>query len=117
MGRSANPVKTFALAAAAQVLRLVPGSAALKWKRGLRDAAWLADADAVVVSFPKSGRTFVRAMLARLFQLKFGIGERKLLDFPRLKGAGHGVPRLLFVHAGDAMREPDEIHVEAADYA
>src|SRR5439155_26864673 len=83
--------------------------------RDRRDAPWLADAAAVVVSFPKSGRTFVRAMLARLFQLKFGVDERGLLDFPSLKRAG--VPRLLFVHAGDAMREPGEIAVHAAAYA
>jgi hypothetical protein len=112
-----NPMKTLALGAAAQALRLVPGSVALKWKRDLRDAAWLADADAVVVSFPKSGRTFVRAMLARLFEVKFGIDERELLDFRNLKRAGREVPRLLFVHAGDAMREPGEIRVDAADYA
>jgi hypothetical protein len=110
-------LKTFARAAAAQALRVVPGSAALRWKRDLRDAAWLAEADAVVVSFPKSGRTFVRAMLARLFQVKFGIDERGLLDFASLKRAGADVPRLLFVHAGDAMREPDEVAVDAADYA
>src|SRR5436190_15373303 len=108
-------LKAFAQAAAAQALRLVPGSAALRWKRDLRDAAWLADADAVVVSFPKSGRTFVRAMLARLFQLKFGIDERNLLDFPKLRRGAPEVPRLLLVHAGDAMREPGEIRVDAAD--
>src|SRR5438270_14028153 len=108
MARS-NPVKKFAQAAAAQVLRLVPGSAALGWKRDLRDAAWLAEADAVVVSFPKSGRTFVRAMLAHMFQAKFGLDERRLLDFPSLRRAAPEVPRLLFVHAGDAMRAPDEI--------
>ena len=112
-----KPLKTFVQGAAAQLLRLVPGSAALRWKRDLRDAAWLAEADAVVVSFPKSGRTFVRAMLARLFQVKFGIDERGLLDFPSLRRAPPGVPRLLFAHAGDAMREPDEIRVNTADYA
>ncbi|MEP7129766.1 MAG: sulfotransferase domain-containing protein [Sphingomicrobium sp.] len=117
MAHRRNPLKTLALGAAAQALRLVPGSAALRWKRDLRDAAWLRQADAVVISFPKSGRTFVRAMLARLFQVKFGIDERGLLDFPSLKSAPRGVPRLLFVHAGDAMREPEKIRVNAADYA
>ncbi len=117
MLRGRNPVKTLALRAAAQLLRLVPGSAALRWKRDLRDAAWLADADAVVISFPKSGRTFVRAMLARLFQVKFGIDERRLLDFPSLRRAAPAVPRLLFVHAGDAMREPDKIRINPAHYA
>ena len=56
----------------------MPGSAALRLKRDLRDAAWLSEADAVVVSYPKSGRTFVRAMLARLYQRRFGIDERGL---------------------------------------
>ena len=117
MAHRRNPLKTLALGAAAQLLRLVPGSAALRWKRDLRDAAWLRQADAVVISFPKSGRTFVRAMLARLFQVKFGIDERGLLDFPSLRRAPGGVPRLLFVHAGDAMHEPGKIRVNAADYA
>jgi hypothetical protein len=116
-GGGLKRLKALAQAAAAQVLRVVPGSAALRWKRDLRDAAWLAEADAVVVSFPKSGRTFVRAMLARLFQVKFGIDERHLLDFPTLRRAKEGVPRLLFVHAGDAMREPKEIKVDAQAYA
>jgi sulfotransferase family protein len=103
--------------AAASLLRLVPGSAALRLKRDLRDAAWLAEADAVVVSFPKSGRTFVRAMVARLYQRRFGIDERKLLDFPMLRQAPRQVPRLLFTHAGDAMRTPGEIKLDPAAFA
>ena len=86
-------------------------------KRDLRDAAWLREADAIVVSFPKSGRTFVRAMLARLFQRNFGIDERDLLEFPMLRRANPAAPRLLFTHAGDAMRSPGEINVNASDYA
>lgn len=102
---------------AAQLLRLVPGSTALRLKRDLRDAAWLGEADAVVVSFPKSGRTFVRAMLARLYQRRFGIDERSLLDFPLLRRAPGDAPRVLFTHAGDAMRHPDEISVDPSNYA
>lgn len=111
-----KPMKSLALGAAAQLLRLVPGSTALRWKRDLRDASWLPDADVVLISFPKSGRTFVRAMLARLFQRKFGIDERTLLDFPALRRAARDVPRLLVTHAGDAMREAGEIAVDEADY-
>lgn len=99
------------------MLRLVPGSAALRLKRDLRDAAWLSEADAVVVSFPKSGRTFVRAMMARLYQRRFGIDERGLLEFPALKHAAVDAPRVLFTHAGDAMRRPDKIQVEPSEYA
>jgi len=103
--------------AAASLLRLVPGSTALRLKRDLRDAAWLAQADAVIVSFPKSGRTFVRAMLARLYQRRFGIDERKLLEFPLLRRAPAAAPRLLFTHAGDAMRAPGQIQVDPAAFA
>lgn len=102
---------------AAQLLRVVPGSAALRLKRDLRDAAWLSEADAAVVSFPKSGRTFVRAMLARLYQRRFGIDERGLLEFPTLRHAPPDAPRVLFTHAGDAMRPPDQIRVDPSDYA
>ena len=103
--------------AAAQLLRLVPGSTALRLKRALRDAAWLSDAEAVVVSFPKSGRTFVRAMLARIYQRRFGIDERKLLEFPALRHAPPDAPRVFFTHAGDAMRRPQDIRLDPSDYA
>jgi Sulfotransferase domain len=103
--------------AAVQALRLVPGSWARRVKRDLRDAAWLRRADAVIISFPKSGRTFVRAMLSRIFKRRFGIDERGLLEFPTLLKAQRHVPRLLFTHAGDAMRTAEEIGVDPADYA
>lgn len=102
---------------AAQALRLVPGSRALRLKRDLRDEAWLGEADALVVSFPKSGRTFVRAMLARLYQRRFGMDERALLEFPMLRRSPPEIPRVLFTHAGDAMRRPAEILMNAAGYS
>lgn len=95
----------------------MPGSTALRFKRDLRDSAWLSEADAVVVSYPKSGRTFVRAMLARLYRRRFGIDERQLLEFPMLRRAPGEVPRVLFTHAGDAMRRPDEIRFDPSAYA
>jgi hypothetical protein len=100
--------------AASQLLRLVPGTLALR--RDLREAAWLLEADAVVISYPKSGRTFTRAMLARLYQRKFGVDERSLLEFPALRAAPSNAPRLLFTHAGDAMRRPQEIRIDPATY-
>jgi hypothetical protein len=102
---------------AAKALRLVPGATSLRLKRDLRDSAWISEADAVVISYPKSGRTFVRAMLARLYQLRFGIDERQLLEFPLLRRAPRHVPRVLFTHAGDAMRRPGEIRMDGAAYA
>lgn len=97
-----------------QLLRAVPGTIPLR--RKLRDAAWLRDADAVIVSYPKSGRTFVRAMLARLYQREFGIDERQLLDFSMLRRESRPVPRLLFTHAPDAIEHPDEFRIERSGY-
>ena len=101
---------------AVQLLRLVPGSWARRVRRDVRDAAWLRRADAVIISFPKSGRTFVRTMLSRLFQRRFGIDERRLLEFPMLLKAPPNVLRLLFTHAGDAMRAAEEIHLDPSEY-
>jgi Sulfotransferase domain len=112
-----SPLTMFARKAAAELLRFIPGSNALRLKRDLRDEAWLGDADAVVISYPKSGRTFVRAMVARLYQRRFGIDERSLLEFELLRRAPPDVPRLLFTHAGDAMRRPSEIRVDMSNYA
>ena len=95
----------------------MPGSTAVALKRDLRDAAWLSEADAVVVSYPKSGRTFVRAMLARLYQRRFGVDERRLLEFPMLRRAPERAPRVLFTHAGDTMRSSDEIHLDPSAYS
>lgn len=114
--RDGNFLKNRAKRAAAQLLRLIPGSTALRLKRDLRDAAWLSEADAVVVSYPKSGRTFVRAMLARLYKRRFEIDERSLLEFPTLRSAPAGAPRVLFSHGGDAMRMPGQIAVDPEDY-
>lgn len=97
-----------------QLLRAVPGTIPLR--RKLRDAAWLRDADAVIVSYPKSGRTFVRAMLARLYQREFDIDERQLLDFSMLRRKSRPVPRLLFTHAPDAIEHPDEFRIERSGY-
>jgi hypothetical protein len=110
-----QPFKSLGLIAAYQMLRAVPGTR--EFRRGLRDSAWLSEADATVVSFPKSGRTYVRAMLARLYQRRFGIDERALLEFPLLRRGPEAAPRLFFTHAGDAMRRPDEISIDPSDYA
>ena len=101
----------------AKLAALLPGSHARALKRHFRDRAWLAEADVAFVSFPKSGRTFVRAMLAHLYDRRFGIDQRELLEFPALARAPADVPKILFTHDQDAMLEPHEIAVDEAAYA
>lgn len=55
-------------------------------------------------------------MLARLYQRRFGIDERSLLEFPMLLRAPAEAPRVLFTHAGDTMRRPHQIHLDPSDY-
>jgi hypothetical protein len=97
---------------AVRLLRGLPGTRALGIARYWRDRDMIAKADVVFVSFPKSGRTFIRTQLARLFQLQFGIDERHLLSFNKLEMAAPEVPRIAFTHAGDAMRRPDQIRFD-----
>ena len=102
--------------AAIQVMRRVPGSKAHGLASYWRDLERLRHADVALVSFPKSGRTFVRIMLARLYQMQFGIDDREVLRFATLRRSPLAVPRLLFTHDGDAMRRPSQIHLNRKAY-
>lgn len=66
--------------------------------RGWLDAQRLKRADYVVVSFGKSGRTWVRVMLSRLYQLQHGLQEGTLLEFDNYHRLATAVPRILFTH-------------------
>ena len=96
---------------AAQLMRRMPGSKVQRIGNYWRDLEQLAEAGVAFVSFPKSGRTFVRVMLARLYQRQFGIDERELLKFTTLRRAPRSVPRIMFTHNGNAMRPPSQIKI------
>ena len=99
-----------------RLLRRLPGSKARGFRTYWRDMDRLAQSDIALVSFPKSGRTFVRVMLARLFQWQFGIDERELLSFATLRRAPGEVPRILFTHAGGAMHRPSQMRLDRKAY-
>ncbi len=66
--------------------------------RGREDALKLARADCVVVSYGKSGRTWLRVMISRFYQLKHGLSERHLIGFDNLHRKNPAIPRILFTH-------------------
>ena len=101
----------------AWLMRRVPGSKARGIASYWRDLGRLPMADVAFISFPKSGRTFVRVMLARLYHRQFGIDERETLKFATLRHAPREVPRILFTHNGDAMRRPGQIRIDRDAYA
>ena len=55
-----------------------------RWLRGRAEAGQLARADAVVVSFGNSGRTWLRVLLSRFYQTRHGLPRLGILDFDNL---------------------------------
>jgi len=69
-----------------------------RWLRGKEEHRKLMLADGVIVSFGKSGRTWLRVMLSRFYQVKYGIGERHLIGFDNLHKKNRAIPKLFFTH-------------------
>ncbi len=68
------------------------------WLRGRKEFLKLQRADQVIVSYPKSGRTWLRTMLSRYFQLTCGIPEGELLGFENYHRRVASIPRIFFTH-------------------
>ena len=66
--------------------------------RGWEEAEKLAAADIVVISFGKSGRTWLRVMMSRHYQLAYGLDKEELLGFDNLHRKNPEIPSILFTH-------------------
>lgn len=66
--------------------------------RGQEEFRKLKLADVVIVSFGKSGRTWVRVLLSRFFQLRFGLKPSAFIGFDNLHRKNDGIPRVFFTH-------------------
>jgi hypothetical protein len=69
-----------------------------RWLRGKEEFRKLRLADVVIVSFGKSGRTWVRVLLSRFFQLRFGLKPSAFIGFDNLHRKDEGIPRVFFTH-------------------
>ena len=69
-----------------------------RWLRGMEDVRKLNLTDIVIVSFGKSGRTWLRVMLSRVYQLMHGLPERYLMGFDNYHHMNRSVPRIFFTH-------------------
>jgi hypothetical protein len=69
-----------------------------RWLRGREEAGRLAEADVAIVSFGKSGRTWLRVMMSRYYQLVHGIPERVLLGFANYHRRDSSIPKIFFTH-------------------
>ena len=80
---------------------LVPEASRVRVERRMRgwfENTRLRRADAVVVSFGKSGRTWLRVMLSRTYARRYGLGDDKFLRFDEFRRKTGKVPAILFTH-------------------
>jgi hypothetical protein len=66
--------------------------------RGREQLKKLRQADCVIVSFGKSGRTWLRVMLSRFYQVKHGLAEHHLIGFDNLHLRNRAIPKIFFTH-------------------
>src|SRR5699024_1271177 len=50
--------------------------------------------DVIIVSFGKSGRTWLRVMMSRLYQKRYGLPERMLLQYDNMHRRNSAVPKI-----------------------
>ena len=66
--------------------------------RGREQFRKLQQADIVFVSFGKSGRTWLRVMLSRLYQQMYDLPKRALIGFDNFHNMNKAIPRMFFTH-------------------
>ena len=69
-----------------------------RWLRGREEFKKLERCDWVLMSWGKSGRTWLRVMMSRAYTLKGGIDASELLDFDNLKSMDPSLPAVFFTH-------------------
>lgn len=69
-----------------------------RWHRGREEFRKLKLADAVIISFGKSGRTWLRVMISRFYQVRHGIRENYLIGFDNFHRKNRAIPKLFFTH-------------------
>jgi alcohol sulfotransferase len=72
--------------------------------RGRERYEMLRDADAVIVSHPKCGRTWLRVMISRLYQHIYDLPEDMVIEFDNFHNMDRRIPRIFFTH-DDFIRE------------
>ena len=69
-----------------------------RWARGRKDSVRLGHADYAIVSYGKSGRTWVNVMLSKYFQLRFKLPDYLLIHYNNLNKRNSAIPKILFTH-------------------
>jgi hypothetical protein len=88
------------------MIKLLHGLSDWRHRRGRarKRLRMLREADLVVLSLGKSGRTWLRAMISHLYHQRQGIPEHQLIGFDNFYRLDRAIPRILFTH--DLPRDP-----------
>lgn len=74
-----------------------------RWLRGREEHRKLQQADWLLVSWGKSGRTWLRVMLSRVYEQKYGLDRHDLVEFDNLHRKNPEIPKVFFTH-GNYLR-------------
>ena len=66
--------------------------------RGKEEFRKLRLADCVIVSFGKSGRTWLRVLVSRFYQLRYGLRPSLMIGFDNFHRRNPAIPRIFFTH-------------------
>jgi len=69
-----------------------------RWRRGQEEYRKYLLCDYVFASYGKSGRTWLRVMVSRYYQLAYALPERILMGFDNFHKINPAVPRIFFTH-------------------
>ncbi len=86
-----------------------------RWLRGREELRWVRRADCVVVSYGKSGRTWLRVMLSRFYQVRHGLPMRQLMSYDNLHRRNPAVPVIYFTH-DNYLKDYTQHHDSKEDY-
>lgn len=75
-----------------------------RWLRGWIELTALRRCDAAIVSYAKSGRTWLRVMLSRFYHTAHGMPPTEMLGFDNFKRRDARLPAILFTH-GNYLRD------------
>jgi len=79
--------------------------------------AWkFATTENVVVSYPKSGRTWLRAVLTFYFEGRYGLESPPLLEFANLHYLDRRIPKIFFTHDDDPNARPESLSRDKSRY-
>src|SRR5436189_6436864 len=69
-----------------------------RYLRGWEDDRALRESDVVIVSYGKSGRTWLRVLLSRYYQLRYDLPANRLLQVDNMHALNQAVRRISFTH-------------------